>query len=300
MEGELYMGRKLYRYRSFNTDMLNDYSHIHQGMINIEKWKFEAFEGLVYPSSPLYFNDPYDCEFCFQSDVLESILDRKTYLHLLERKFSLKQEEKNRILYSDDIERAMQVVLQAHNAQLSGSWRDILKSGLSGCMDTLKDAVRVVCLSELYDSMLMWSHYAQNHTGYCIGYDFDENDMFYKHLHPIVYTKDRYSVSKMDVSDGNNALIYKTTCRKSDVWSYEKEWRIVTANYNKVMPQKLEYPNGKYVLDLKNNIKTFYLGAKINESFRDEIIQYGGKNNIAVFQMVLSSKTYDLAAERMV
>lgn len=81
------MGRKLYRYRSFNTDMLNDYSHIHQGMINIEKWKFEAFEGLVYPSSPLYFNDPYDCEFCFQSDVLESILDRETYLHLLEKNF---------------------------------------------------------------------------------------------------------------------------------------------------------------------------------------------------------------------
>ena len=30
-------------------------------------------------------------------------------------------------------------------------------------MSTIKDAVRVVCLSEVYDSMLMWSHYAQNH-----------------------------------------------------------------------------------------------------------------------------------------
>lgn len=88
------------------------------------------------------------------------------FTHELERRFSLKKDEKDRILYSDDIERAMQVVLQAHNAQLSGSWMDILKSSLSGCTDTLKDAVRVVCLSEIYDSMLMWSHYAQNHTGY--------------------------------------------------------------------------------------------------------------------------------------
>lgn len=137
------MRRTLFRYRSFNTEKLNDYSYIHQRIINIEKWKFEAFEGLVYPSSPLYFNDPYDCEFCFQSDALEGVLDRETYIHLLERRFSLKQEEKNRILYSDNIERAMQIVLQAHGGRLSDSWMNILQNGLNDCMSTIKDAVRV-------------------------------------------------------------------------------------------------------------------------------------------------------------
>ncbi len=294
------MIKKLYRYRSFDKKMINDYSYIHQGVINIEKWKFEAFEGLVYPSSPLYFNDPYDCEFCFQADALEGILDRETYLHLLERRFSLKQEEKNRILYSDNIERAMQIVLQAHGGKLSDSWMNILESGLSGCLNKIKDAVRVVCLSEVYDSMLMWSHYAQNHTGFCIEYGFEEKDMFYKHLHPVVYTKERYAVSKIDILDGNKEFLYKTTCRKSDVWSYEKEWRIITANYNKVMPQKLKYPNGKYVLDLKTNIKAFYLGAKILDNFKDEIIQFGKMNGIVVYQMMLSPKTYELQAQKIV
>lgn len=181
------MRRTLFRYRSFNTDKLNDYRYIHQRIINIEKWKFEAFEGLVYPSSPLYFNDPYDCEFCFQSDALEGVLDRETYIHLLERRFSLKQEEKNRILYSDNIERAMQIVLQAHGGRLSDSWMNILQNGLNDCMSTIKDAVRVVCLSEVYDSMLMWSHYAQNHTGFCIEYDFKESDMLCKQLYPVIY-----------------------------------------------------------------------------------------------------------------
>ena len=294
------MIKKLYRYRSFDKKMINDYSYIHQGVINIEKWKFEAFEGLVYPSSPLYFNDPYDCEFCFQADALEGILDRETYLHLLERRFSLKQEEKNRIFYSDNIERAMQIVLQAHGGKLSDSWMNILESGLSGCLNKIKDAVRVVCLSEVYDSMLMWSHYAQNHTGFCIEYDFEEKDMFYKHLHPVVYTKERYAVSKIDILDGNKEFLYKTTCRKSDVWSYEKEWRIITANYNKVMPQKLKYPNGNYVLDLKTNIKAFYLGAKILDNFKDEIIQFGKMNGIVVYQMMLSPKTYELQAQKIV
>ena len=76
------MKRKLFRYRSFDNEIVNDYSYIHQRMVNVEKWKFEAFEGLVYPSSPLYFNDPYDCEFCFQADTIDELLDRKEYMLL--------------------------------------------------------------------------------------------------------------------------------------------------------------------------------------------------------------------------
>ena len=41
--------------------------------------------------------------------------------YLLEKRFSFKQEEKNRILYSDNIEKAMQIVLQAHGGKLSDS-----------------------------------------------------------------------------------------------------------------------------------------------------------------------------------
>ncbi len=293
------MSKKLYRYRAFNTEMINDYSHIHQSMINIEKWKFEAFEGLVYPSSPLYFNDPYDCEFCFQTEALENIVDRETYIYLLNRKFKLKKEEKDRILYSDDIERALQIVLKAHGARLSDSWINIIENQLNNCMDKIKDSVRVVCLSEVYDSMLMWSHYAQNHEGYCIEYEFETDDWLYKHLHPVTYTNDRYIVDKKDMLNNATKWIYETTCHKSDVWSYEEEWRIVTPNLNKVMPQKLEYPNGKYVLDLKNHIKSFYLGAKISSNFKNEILQFGRKNGITIYQMMLSPTTYELEAQKI-
>lgn len=294
------MGKKLYRYRTFNSEMINDYSYIHNGVINIEKWKFEAFEGLVFPSSPLYFNDPYDCEFCFQPEVLDCTIERTTYIQLLERKFSLKQDEKNRLLYSDNIERALDIVLQAHGERLSASWKDIILEALSNGMEEIRDAVRVVCLSEVFDSMLMWSHYAQNHTGYCLEYDFSEADMFYKHLYPVVYTKDRYAVSKDEMSNGNTEWIYRSTCRKADVWSYEKEWRIVTANYDKIMAQKQQYTDRKYVLDLRNNVKAFYLGSKSSEEFREEIIRFGKTKRIPVYQMVLSHNSYELKAEKIV
>ena len=291
------MTRSLYRYRSFNTERITGSSGIDQSVINIEKWKFEAFEGLVYPSSPLYFNDPYDCEFCIHPDALLEILDRQTYIKILEEQFRLKPKEKKKILNAKNIGSTIQQILCNHGVKFKKSLVNVLQDKLNSSMSEVKDSVRVVCLSEVKDSMLMWSHYAQNHTGFCIEYEFETNDKFDIFLHQVEYTKDRYIVSKSDISNKKSDWIYKTTCCKSDAWSYEKEWRIVTANFEEMVLKNLE---GKYVFDLKTNIKAFYLGAKIAENFKKEIIEFGQKNNIHVYQMVLSPNTYDLEAEKII
>lgn len=296
-EMRLYMTRKLFRYSSFNTEIINVYSNVHQKLIGIEKWKLEAFEGVVYPSSPLYFNDPYDCEFCIHPDALLEILDRQTYIKILEEQFRLKPKEKRKILNTKNIGSTIQQILRNHGVKLQKSLVNVLQDKLNSSMSEVKDSVRVVCLSEVYDSILMWSHYAQNHTGFCIEYDFEENNMFYKRLYPVKYTKDRYAISKADMSNSNTRWIYKTICSKSDVWSYEKEWRIVSANFEKMGLKKLE---GKYVFDLKTNIKAFYLGAKIAENFKEEIIKFGKNNNIHVYQMILSPNSYELNAQRII
>ena len=273
------------------------YSNVHQKLIGIEKWKLEAFEGVVYPSSPLYFNDPYDCEFCIHPDALLEILDRQTYIKILEEQFRLKPKEKKKILNTKNIGSTIQQILRNHGVKLQKSLVNVLQDKLNSSMSEVKDSVRVVCLSEVYDSILMWSHYAQNHTGFCIEYDFEENNMFYKRLYPVKYTTDRYAISKADMSHSNTRWIYKTICSKSDVWSYEKEWRIVTANFEKMGLKNLE---GKYVFDLKTNIKAFYLGAKIAEKFKEEIIKFGKNNNIHVYQMILSPNSYELNAQRII
>jgi len=37
--------------------------------------------------------------------------------------------------------------------------------------DSISPGYLVVCLNEKKDNILMWSHYAKNHTGFCIEYD---------------------------------------------------------------------------------------------------------------------------------
>lgn len=85
---------------------------------------------------------------------------------------------------------------------------------------------------------------------------------------------------------------------EAEAWSYEKEWRIVTENYSRTRSLEVD-PKTRYVLDLKENIKAFYLGAKINEKEKSEIIQFAKKNNRIVYQMILSANTYELRAERI-
>ena len=174
------------------------------------------------------------------------------------------------ILSSTDIESAVQIVFQNHGKKFPDSFFKSLRNDASECMDELKDAVRVVCLSETYDSMLMWGHYAMNHTGYCIEYEFEKDDICYSNLHPVEYTKDRYTISKNDIIDGKSDMIYKITCRKAEAWSYEKEWRIVTENYSRTRSLEVD-PKTRYVLDLKENIKAFYLGAKSSYKKRSSL-----------------------------
>ena len=48
-----------------------------------------------------------------------------------------------------------------------------------------------LCLSENNSSVLMWSHYADNHKGICIEYDFESiknNKLIYYSLFPVNYT----------------------------------------------------------------------------------------------------------------
>jgi hypothetical protein len=85
----------------------------------------------------------------------------------------------------------------------------------------------VLCLSEIADSLLMWSHYADRHRGIVIEFDADQatfncrrgpKDEFY-HLRQVVYSEARPST--LDHHDGTTVLL-----TKAPDWAYEREWRI--------------------------------------------------------------------------
>lgn len=88
------------------------------------------------------------------------------------------------------------------------------------------------------DELLMWSHYADEHRGYCIKYKLskhfikqDENDRFeHMFLKPIIYRKDEDKVDISEMTTINTDLAFAT---KHSSWKYENEVRLIVYNPNK-------------------------------------------------------------------
>lgn len=111
------------------------------------------------------------------------------------------------------------------------------------------------------NSLLMWSHYADEHRGYCIKYKLskhfikqDENDSFeHMFLKPIIYRKDEEKVDISGMTSINTDLAFAT---KHESWKYEKEVRLIVYNPNK------EDAFYGIPLDKDSCIEAIYFGCK--------------------------------------
>lgn len=82
----------------------------------------------------------------------------------------------------------------------------------------------VFCMTEKRDNILMWAHYAGQHTGFCL--EFRTDSPFFSRVRPVIYQK---CLPKQDLveflSAGIRTLpVYLVT--KAEDWAYEKEWRV--------------------------------------------------------------------------
>jgi len=93
-----------------------------------------------------------------------------------------------------------------------------------------KSDFKLCSLSKLNDNKLMWSHYTQEHTGICIGYNF-----LYLPNH-VGKEEVKYKNTNLDESEIFNNLIEYWTIKSED-WEYEKEIRLL--HYGK--EQKVNY-----------------------------------------------------------
>jgi len=86
-------------------------------------------------------------------------------------------------------------------------------------------------LSEIFDDILMWSHYSSSHTGFVIEFEFEDTEIDY-HFQKVIYTDflPKLEIQKIaDFLNGKDEYMYyflEDASLKSTVWSKEKEWRI--------------------------------------------------------------------------
>lgn len=218
----------------------------------------------IHLDNPSSYNDPFDTVFlqsnyaylCTEENISE-ILD---IVRSCVRKFS-----------ENASQRAEDKIIKAINTCLSSLDTNPFRSGICGIHDgvrriykafnsdefTFKDFCEVIndgykltnafvtvdckasCFSEVYDSILMWSYYADNHRGVCAEYDLSLLDFSYPINRNIIQclSKVQYSPLRTDLFtsvDGTPHFHYLIS--KADVWSHEHEWRIVCESEEEYLP----------------------------------------------------------------
>lgn len=128
-------------------------------------------------------------------------------------------------------------------------------------------------------NVLMWSHYADSHKGFCVRYEFD------RELFDSSATSEKKKillVNNIKYSDainiGKEPSISMALFEKSDFWEYEHEMRMVLFDCNE---KDSDFP----VISCKGAAKAIYIGAKCSDANRRLMEKAIGDKNIPLYQM---------------
>lgn len=174
----------LYRYRSLAND----------GVVEFVKKTLIDHELYFAPSNS--FNDPFDCHPSFEGEPTES--DYRSY-------------SKRMAPGSDHANAPWPIPAEKVEA---------LRSGYVRWHENIRAVLRVVCMSEVSDDILMWSHYGDYHKGICL--KFDAKHSFFETFQPVVYTDERLN---FPLFSHDAVALSLSTRTKSTGWRYENEWR---------------------------------------------------------------------------
>lgn len=174
------------------------------------------------------------------------------------------------------------------------------EKNMNKAIDELIENTYICCFSKKNDSILMWSHYAENHKGACFEFDSLEDNSFFE----VEYSKKRVNFNlekalrtvcaydfigrKLDIVNDNTIReIMKYALTKSNNWKYEEEVRCIYYSSNKLL---FKHEKG-YLLNM-GKIKRIYLGCKMSDEDKKYMEEHS--NGIDIVEMKASKKEFKI------
>lgn len=165
-------------------------------------------------------------------------------------------------------------------------------------LDGLKSTTGIACLTETNDSLLMWSHYANNHRGMCVEYELMAiNEQLKFSPVPVVYEDERVwlrSINQSTLDAEIKKVLIESLTSKSPEWSYEREWRIIRDEG--ACGTKWEKEKNGALLDMVRP-NSIVLGCMAKLEFEESVRGYCDKNKISLYKMRKSTEFYKLEKE---
>ncbi len=268
----LYKYRPLYSYSQslINKETGEEFIIKTENPILNKNTKKMLLEGLVYFSSPLEFNDPFDCSFTIKFNKLK---EKEVLAKIKNKSFSGRDTLKNMIKdYNNDIPK----FIHSYNANIKE-----IKDTFYNSLNNMIDRYRIFCVSEDPLSLLMWSHYADSHKGICIGFEVQEIDnqtgLFFKVNEQYIFLENKrvkyiqeQERSLIDIMGIDLSTIGNSLYSKYNSWKYEKENRFILLSN--------EIASGK-VKVVKETIKEILFGLKVEDCIIKQTLKNLKKSN---------------------
>jgi Protein of unknown function (DUF2971) len=263
----------------------------------------------VWVCSPTAYNDPYDSSLSIESDILIKVWAKDAVRSILEIDLAGYIDPANRAEILESKNPGLE--LQKHFMLQDGLTEEQqaeLKEMLRVNIDTLqrraermlpesyKPSLKICSFSETPDSIIMWSHYGDQHHGFCIEYRVEElppGEIFVRLLFPVVYSESLFDGTKYyqaaSINHKGVNLLFPALAalHKSPEWSYEREWRLVIPAGLQKEATGWRVPKPKAV----------YLGSLMSEENRAKVIEICRRRGIDLRQMRLERNSFSLTSE---
>lgn len=251
--------------------------------------------GRIYYSSPAIFNDPFEMSAMFDAP------DQHEVMALLDETGPLTD------LYLSKSARAK---IYCQVRATLGTNRVVSREWI--------ESLGVLCLTTSPDDLLMWAHYAQNHTGICLG--FDSGLEPFSTAQPVRYQEGRARVAPLNAVSREQQLVEKVLFVKSPHWRYESEWRCIKrpvrddekAYYRDLYRQQpdkcddiaqllaSEGGPGHYEFDV-SALRRIYLGARMRPEWKERVVAAIDADAplVKIHEMSLDSRYFKLNAQKL-
>ena len=156
----------------------------------------------------------------------------------------------------------------------------------------------IFCVSETNENLLMWAHYAQNHTGAVIKFlSVREVDSPLLIAQRVIYSRNMPRIGPEDFASFSvspEAIRERLTLTKSIEWAYEKEWRVVTVPEDKNKASEIS-PFAP------EELGAVYLGCKMADTDREELIEITSRKypKAEIYQAQKHKLEFSLVFERI-
>lgn len=250
-------------------------------------------ENYIWLSEISCLNDPFECTIQFDNNkcLREYYGSEKFKLwfgsftgHTLTKKeigilttSEKPYEEYIKICSSNNIPLIQTAERQFKNIQ--NRWTEIV--------DETNRNLRICSFSLTNSSLLLWSHYSDEHKGICIEYDFEDDDQIRTFIQPVFYSDKVHKIGLFEEYTTMNMIA--SSLIKSKDWEYEKEWRVTIFKQKEEFPQKLKTPKPKAI----------YLGARFSsnkQNLKEQLINIANSHSIPIYQMTKDTNDFKLVA----